>query len=109
MDGSAPVLDPFAELDKIAVPASWHPDLSATLLAVGATIGPIDRPILRPLVAFLARHSTYLREQASIRAQVEQPRGVHDAHPGSATLFRYGDRTSVVKGTGVSGRLTLGG
>ena len=89
MDGSVPDKDIFVELDHAPVPDGWWPDLSDTLLRLGASIVPIDRPILAPLVAYLARHSRGLRVHAGKMAPVEPPKEIHDSHPGSATLFRY--------------------
>ncbi len=89
MDGSIPKADIFRELDHASSPEGWWPDLSDTLLELGASIAPADRPILAPLVAYLARHSLSLRLYAGTKAPVEPPREIHDSHPGSATLFRY--------------------
>ena len=89
MDGSIAHKQAFEELDRAPVPEAWWPDLSRTLLELGASITPTDRPILAALVAYLARHSPSLREFAAKKAPVEPPREIHGSHPGSATLFRY--------------------
>ena len=96
MDGSVPDKDIFVELDHAPVPDGWWPDLSDTLLRLGASIVPIDRPILASLVAYLARHSRGLRVHAGKMAPVEPPKEIHDSHPGSATLFRYRHGRSAV-------------
>lgn len=88
MDGSLPSTDIFLELDHAPTPEGWWPDLSATLLRLGASIPPVDRPILAPLTAYLSRYSRELRSQAGKKASVEPPKEIHDSHPGSATLFR---------------------
>ena len=89
MDGAGNADDILRELDGAPVPRGWWPDLSATLLQLGQSIAPIDRPILAPLVAYLTRHSRFLEEQAARVAHVQSPSDIHDAHPASATLFRY--------------------
>lgn len=89
MDGSAPGKDLFFAFDRAAVPDSWWPDLSRTLLELGEAIPPIDRPILAPLTAHLAQYQSALRLQAAMNAPVEPPKEIHEHHPGSATLFRY--------------------
>ena len=89
MDGSAPGKDLFFAFDRAAVPDSWWPDLSRTLLELGEAIPPIDRPILAPLAAHLAQYQSALRLQAAMNAPVEPPKEIHEHHPGSATLFRY--------------------
>ena len=89
MDGSKSVPNIFVEFDRSPVPEAWLPDLSDTLLQLGAGIEPIDRPILAPLTACLARHSKDLREQAGRYAPVDPPTVIHGSHPASATLFRY--------------------
>lgn len=88
MDGSLPKPDIFRELDHTTTPDGWWPDLSETLLRLGASITSVDRPILTPLIAYLSRHARELRLQAGKRAPVEPPKEIHDSHPGSATLFR---------------------
>lgn len=89
MDGTGHADNILRELDGTPVPRGWWPDLCATLLQLGRSIAPTDRPILAPLVACLARHSQFLEEQAVRVAHVRPPSDIHDAHPASATLFRY--------------------
>ena len=89
MHGHIPNKDIFIELDRTPVPDGWWPDLSNTLLQLGASIAPIDRPILAPLVTYLARHSRHLRIQAGKVASVRPPSFIVDDHPASATLFRF--------------------
>lgn len=89
MDGSTVEKDIFAELDRAPVPDGWWPDLSDTLLKLGASIAPIDRPILTALVTYLARHGRDLKRHASKLAPVEPPTEIHGSHPASATLFKY--------------------
>lgn len=89
MDGSIPNKDIFFALDRAAIPEAWRPDLSRTLLEIGAAIRPLDRPILAPLIAKLALHAQELKAHASMNAPVESPNQIHRHHPGSATLFRY--------------------
>jgi hypothetical protein len=59
------------------------------LLELDRSIKPVDRAILAPLVAYLARHSRLLRDQASRKKHVEAPTEIHKDHPASATLFRF--------------------
>ena len=89
MDGSIPNKDIFFALDRATIPEAWRPDLSRTLLEIGAAIRPLDRPILAPLIAKLALHAQELKAHASMNAPVESPNQIHRHHPGSATLFRY--------------------
>lgn len=89
MNGTRPLLNIFMELDRAQVPEAWLPDLSDTLLQVGAAITPVDRAILAPLVACLARHSGDLKRQAGVRAPVIPPTKIYVSHPACATLFRY--------------------
>lgn len=89
MDGTGSRDDILSELDGAPVPRGWWPDLSAALLHLGQSISSIDQPILTPLVAYLARHSGFLEEQAVRKARVQSPSEIHTAHPASATLFRY--------------------
>lgn len=89
MDGSIAHKQAFEALDLASVPDAWWPDLSRTLLELGASITAIDRPILAPLVSYLTRHASSLHEFAAKQAPVEPPKEIHESHPGSATLFRY--------------------
>jgi len=94
MDGDLPNKDIFIELDHTPVPDGWWPDLSKTLLELEASIAPIDRPILAPLVSYLARHSQHLRVQAGIKAPVKLPSSIYEANPASATLLLFRDKPS---------------
>lgn len=95
MDGSIAHKQAFEALDLASVPDAWWPDLSRTLLELGASITAIDRPILAPLVSYLTRHASSLHEFAAKQAPVEPPKEIHESHPGSATLFRYRHGRSV--------------
>ena len=91
MDGGADHATIFEAFDGRPVPRSWWADLCTALLGLEASIALVDRPILSPLVAHLARHGNTLRTHASSRPVVKRPTQIVDTHPGSATLFSLRD------------------
>ena len=105
MDSPEGQPNPFSTLDRTTVPVSWFSDLSHTLLTLDRSIGPIDRPILAPLTALVAKHSAFLNEQAGRRAHVDRPPGITESYPGCSTLFSF--RTGNSKGLELFGVIGL--
>lgn len=92
MDGNQPSLEFLStEFGDDRAPAAWLPDLSAILLQLAASIGPIDRQILAPLFSCLSRNAAALRRNAALQASVFRPLGLHETHPVCVTLFRLGE------------------